>query len=152
MLFGPVVSGSLRGAATAISALIVGAFTAASAHAADAALLSVELNKLETYDKGCRVYVVVNNTGTSAYQSVKLDLVLFQPDGIIARRLAIDLAPLKPTKKSVKLFDVEAIPCDRVASVLVNEVMDCKSESGAIPDCLTKIAFTSVAPAPLTIK
>lgn len=114
--------------------------------------LAIELNKLETYDKGCRAYVVINNPSTVAYQSVKLDLVLFQPDGVIGKRIAVDLAPLKPSKKTVKLFDLEGMTCDRVASVLVNDVIDCKADSGPIADCVSTMAFTSVAPAPLTTR
>ncbi len=114
--------------------------------------LAIELNKLETFDKGCRAYVVINNPGTVAYQSVKLDLVLFQPDGVIGKRIAVDLAPLKPSKKTVKLFDLEGMTCDRVASVLVNDVIDCKADSGPIADCVSTMAFTSVAPAPLTTR
>lgn len=122
---------------------------AGPAFAVEGPALSVELNKLETYDKGCRAYVVINNTGDQAYQSVKLDLVLFQPDGVIARRFAVDLAPLKAAKTTVKLFDIEGLACDKIASVLVNDVMDCKADSGALPDCLTKMTLTSVAAAPL---
>ena len=118
--------------------------------AADSHGLGVELNKLETYDKGCRAYVVINNTGDTAYQSVKLDLVLFQPDGVIARRFAVDLAPLKATKKSVKLFDIDGLACDKISSVLVNDVLDCKAEQGPVADCLAKMTLTSVAGAPLT--
>ncbi|NJM54919.1 MAG: hypothetical protein HC841_02440 [Verrucomicrobiae bacterium] len=114
--------------------------------------LTVELNKLEAYDKGCRAYVVISNPGSVAYQSVKLDLVLFQPDGIIGKRIAVDLAPLKPSKKTVKLFDLEGLACDRVASVLVNDVIDCKTDTGPVTDCFSTIVFKSVAPAPLTTR
>lgn len=128
---------------------IIACLSVGSAQAAEAAALSVELNKLETYDRGCRAYVVINNTGDLAYQSVKLDLVLFQPDGVIARRFAVDLAPLKAAKTTVKLFDIEGLACDKIASVLVNDVMDCKADAGAIADCLNKMTLTSVASAPL---
>ena len=137
-----------------VSAIVLATIAAmsvsgSSARAADAPTLGVELNKLETYDKGCRAYVVINNASESAFQSVKLDLVLFQPDGIIARRFAVDLAPLKGNKKTVKLFDMEGIACDKIASVLVNDVMDCKIDSGPVADCLTKMTLSSVAGAPL---
>jgi hypothetical protein len=121
-----------------------------AASAADAPPLGVELNKLEIYDKGCRAYVVINNAGDSALQSVKLDLVLFQPDGVIARRFAVDLAPLKAAKKTVKLFDIEGLTCEKISSVLVNDVMECKSDTGPISDCLSKMSLSSVAGAPLT--
>ena len=137
-----------------VSAIVLATIAAmsvsgSSARAADAPALGVELNKLETYDKGCRAYVLINNASESAFQSVKLDLVLFQPDGIIARRFAVDLAPLKGNKKTVKLFDMEGIACDKIASVLVNDVMDCKIDSGPVADCLTKMTLSSVAGAPL---
>ena len=112
--------------------------------------LSVELNKLEAYDKGCRAYVVINNSSETVYQTMKLDLVLFQPDGVIARRFAVDLAPLKATKKSVKLFDIDGLGCDKISSILVNDVMECKSEAGPVTDCLAKMTLTSVSGAPLT--
>ncbi len=136
-------------AAAAVMTLAPAILGAAPSYAADAPLLAVELNKLETYEKGCRAYVVINNAGEQAFQTVKVDLVLFQPDGVIARRFAVDLGPLKSVKKTVKLFDVEGLACDKIASVLVNDVMECKADSGVIPDCLTKISLSSVAGAPL---
>lgn len=123
---------------------------ASAAQSGGATGLSVELNKLEPYDKGCRAYVVINNNTDSVYQSVKLDLVLFQPDGVIARRFAVDLAPLKSAKKSVKLFDIENLTCDKISSVLVNDVMECKSDQGPVADCLAKMTLSSVSGAPLT--
>jgi len=136
---------------SAAAVLAMGASAALAAPvAAQSGGLGVELNKLETYDKGCRAYVVINNVSETGYQSVKLDLVLFQPDGVIARRFAVDLAPLKASKKSVKLFDIENLSCDKISSVLVNDVMECKSDTGPVTDCLAKMSLTSVSGAPLT--
>ncbi len=145
------VAASGAAASAACVMAVVALSLPASAQQTDSAL-SVELNKLESYDKGCRAYVVVNNPGAVAYQSVKLDLVLFQPDGVVGKRLAVDLAPLKPAKKTVKLFEVDGVACERVASVLVNDVMECKADGNAVPDCLGKIVFSSLATAPLTTK
>lgn len=123
------------------------------AHAADAAKdaakdagsVALELNKLESTDKGCRAYMVVNNPSDTAYQSYKLDLVLFQADGVIGRRVALDLAPVKAQKKTVKLFDLEGLACDKIGSVLINDVMDCKSESGASDNCLQRLSTSSLS-------
>lgn len=149
-----MIPGTLRTrAAAAIAAGLVASVLAPAAGSAQPGStpgLAVELNKLETYDKGCRAYVVINNGADTGYQSVKLDLVLFQPDGVIARRFAVDLAPLKAAKKSVKLFDIENLACDKISSVLVNDVMECKSEQGPVADCLARMTLTSVAGAPLT--
>jgi hypothetical protein len=105
---------------------------------------SLELNKLESTDKGCRAYMVVNNPTDTVYQSFKLDLVLFQTDGVIGRRFALDLAPVKAQKKSVKLFELDGIACDKIGSFLINDVMDCKSETGPAENCLQKMTTSSL--------
>ena len=46
-------------------------------------------------DAGCRVYLVVGNDGAKALESLKLDLVLFNSDGVIDRRLALEAGPLR---------------------------------------------------------
>lgn len=112
--------------------------------AAPSADVAIELNKLEAQEKGCRAYFVVDNPGAAAYQALKLDLVLFQPDGVIARRFAVDLAPIKPTKKTVKLFDLDGTQCDKVGSLLINDVTDCKTDAGVRDDCLGAITVKSL--------
>ena len=112
--------------------------------------LSIELNKLEPAEHGCRAYFVITNQSSTAYDVFKLDLVLFQTDGVIARRFAIDLGPVKPDKRSVKLFDIDAIPCEQVGSLLINDVLECKSEPGPTPDCLAEITPSSLTKAQLT--
>ncbi len=106
--------------------------------------VTLELNKLEPYDKGCRTYMVVNNTSDTVYQSFKLDFVLFQPDGVISKRIALDLAPIKAQKRTVKLFELEGVACEKMASILINEVMECKTEAGTLPDCLGRISTSSL--------
>lgn len=117
---------------------------AAPAAAQGPKALTVELNKLEPQGGGCRAYVVVQNDDDTAYQAFKLDLVLFQKDGIIGRRFAMDLAPLKPKKRSVKLFDLDDIACDKIGSFLINDVVDCKSEAGPIANCLAGTTVKSL--------
>mgnify|MGYP001104610012 CR=1 FL=1 len=55
---------------------------AEAADGASSSNISIELNKLEPNGKGCRIYVVANNPTATAYQVLKLDLVLFRPDGL----------------------------------------------------------------------
>jgi hypothetical protein len=116
---------------------------------AESGNLSVELNKLEPEEHGCRAYFVVNNTSGTTYGVLKLDLVLFRPDGVIGRRFAIDLGPLKPDKRTVKQFDIDDTPCNQVGSVLLNDVLECKGESGPIADCLGEITVSSLTKAQL---
>ena len=112
--------------------------------------ITIELNRLESQGGQCRAYFVVNNKSSTNYQELKLDLVLFRPDGVIGRRFAVDLAPLKANKRAVKLFELTDTSCDEVASFLINDVMACKAESGQIGDCLTDIAVSSLTNAQLT--
>ena len=106
--------------------------------------IAIELNKLEPQGKGCRAYFVVGNKTKNAYEELKLDLVLFRPDGVIGRRFAVDLGPLKPEKKSVKLFDIEGTACDQVGSFLINDVMECKSDTGPVADCLKDVGVSTL--------
>jgi hypothetical protein len=116
---------------------------------AKAAGLTIELNKLEPQKESCRAYVVVTNNSSTVYQALKLDLVLFEPDGVIGRRFALDLGPLKAQKRSVKLFDLDT-PCDQVGSLLINDVLECDGETGSIPNCLADLTATSLAKPKLT--
>jgi hypothetical protein len=115
---------------------------------AKAGSLAIELNKLEPQKDSCRAYVVVTNNSSTAYQALKLDLVLFQPDGVIGRRFALDLGPLPAQKHSVKLFDIDT-PCDQVGSLLINDVLECNGEAGSIPNCLADMTATSLTKAKL---
>lgn len=112
--------------------------------------ISVELNKLEDNGAGCRAYIVANNPTATAYSVLKLDLVLFRPDSVIDRRIALDLGPLPASRKYVKSFDLEDLRCDGIGSVLVNGVLDCKADGKAVQDCLDRITVSSRAAAQLS--
>jgi len=111
--------------------------------AAEEGDIAIELNKLEAHDKDCRAYFVIDNKNDTTYDALKLDLVLFRPDGVIGQRFAVELAPLKAKKRTVKLFDVSGTACDEVGSFLVNDVMECKSGTGDVADCLQEISVSS---------
>lgn len=135
-------------AACALVALAIPALTQSAF--AETPALKIELNKLEPLDTSCRAYVVVTNAGQTAYKAFKLDLVMFRTDGVIGKRFAIDLAPIKPEKRSVKLFTLEGTPCDQVGSLLINEVMECSTETGTADNCLSQVATSSLATVQLT--
>lgn len=140
------VSSSAGALAVAAAVLLGGP----AAGAQDANSLNIELNKLEPIDKGCRAYVVIDNTSTADYEALKLDLFMFRTDGVIGRRFAIDVAPFKGSKRTVKLFDLAGSVCTEVGSFLINEVLECKAAGAQVPDCLARLAPTSRADAKLT--
>ena len=117
------------------------------ASAADA--IHIELNKFEPREEACRAYLVFKNGAGSTFTEFKLDLVMFDPDGIIARRLALDAAPLRADKTSVKLFDIEGLACAGIARILINDVLDCRDAGGEHADCIDLVTSASRNDVPL---
>jgi hypothetical protein len=128
-----------------VRALIAGAILAVfgvSAHAAEPAV-SLELNKLEPNGSACRAYLVLQNDAGVAFETLKLDLVLFDGDGVVASRLAVETAPLADGKTSLKVFDVTDQPCDAIGRVLLNDVLACQDAGGPRHDCLDLVRPTA---------
>ena len=122
---------------------------AAAAQSAAPAAITVELNKLDEAGADCRATMVVSNGLEDRLATLKLDLVFFDRDGIVAKRLATELGPLPAGKTAVKTFPVAGMACPAVSKVLVNEVLGCSTDSGAVPDCLERLGFSSRAAAGL---
>ena len=141
---------SRRQSVSVLSACLFIALSIAPAVAADPAPkgVSLELNTLEPRGQNCAVNMVFG-TGDDAYQSFKLDLVFFGTDGAIRKRLAVDAAPLRARKTSVKAFEVPGLACDAIGSVLVNDVLDCRTEAGAVADCVDRVETKSRLPVAL---
>jgi hypothetical protein len=105
--------------------------------------IGIELNRLEDQGSSCRAYLVVANPGEVAYSGFKLDLVIFDRSATIIRRLAVDVAPLRAAKTSVKVFDIVDTGCGTIGSVLVNDVLDCRDASGNVADCVQRVSTSS---------
>ena len=125
--------------------LAVGATSGASAQ--DKTAISIELNKLEPLEGSCRAYFVVRPEGTTEYKEFKMELLVFDTGGVIQKWLAIDAAPLRAGKTSVKLFDVSGVTCDKVGSVLLNDVTACAGAAGDIAGCVDRVNPSSKATA-----
>jgi len=106
---------------------------------AQAPKVAIELNKLEPAGEACRAYLVLNNRSQIAFTSLNLDLVLFDEGGIIAKRLAVETAPLPAGKLSVKAFDVADLDCAQVGRVLLNDVIACDGAPESPENCLALI-------------
>lgn len=87
--------------------------------------IHVELNKLQPVDGACRAYLVTQNLSDDRFDSLKLDVVMFDADGIVAKRLAIQLAPMPAGKTSLKVFDMADLGCDQIGQLLLNNVLEC---------------------------
>lgn len=105
--------------------------------------LRIELNKLEPMESACRAYLLFENMTGRTFSTLKLDLVMFNPEGIINRRLAVEGGPLPGGKTSVKLFDIQGVACSSVDRVLLNGVLECSDGQGQRNDCLALIETMS---------
>ena len=108
----------------------------------------IELNRLEERAAGCRVHLVLENDAARAYTSYRLDLVIFDADGVIARRVAVETAPLRASKTMVKEFELVDLPCARVGRILLNDVTRCASAAGELENCVaaTRLSSRSAVP------
>jgi hypothetical protein len=112
--------------------------------------IGLELNKLEEQGGNCRAYLVIANPGPAAFSGFTLDLVLFDRSGTITRRLAVDIAPVRPDKIMVKVFDIPQIACGAIGSILVNDVLHCRDASGDVAGCVELIRTSSKFPVTLS--
>lgn len=128
-----------------VLALGVTAGMATGVAAQDNPGIAIELNKLEPIEGSCRAYFVVRPEGSTEYNEFKMELLVFDTGGIIQKWLAIDAAPLRAGKTSVKLFDVSGVNCEQIGSILLNDVTACADASGEIPGCVDRINPSSKA-------
>ena len=105
--------------------------------------IGIELNKFENQANACRAYMVFRNTTDQTFEAFKLDMVMFDQEGLINRRLALDVAPLRADKTSVKLFDIEGLPCDDINQILINDVIECAASGEGNPDCVGLLETSS---------
>lgn len=129
-------------------------FLPQAARAEDAPPLTLELNKLEpiaatggaagSATAGCRAYLVANDPeGGPKFDALRLDLVLFGTDGVIARRIALDVGPVQPGRMQVRPFELRDLPCDSIGQILVNDALICKAGGADQTECLDKVKTTS---------
>lgn len=107
----------------------------------------IELNRLEDQGGACRAYMVFANRGDAAVERLELDLVLFDRDGVIARRLAVQGGPVPAGRTQVRAFDVAGLGCDGLGRVLLNGIIDCGPGIDSVAcRARTEIAFRTAIP------
>lgn len=128
--------------ATLLCALIAGLL--GHAPPAAAAGLSIELNKTESNGDSCVGAFIFRNELGHTLDRFSLDLYVFDRQGIIARQVLLDLAPLRNDKTTVANFVLIGRPCDEIGRVLVNDIPSCRAEeSGETLDCLNGLTVSS---------
>ena len=138
-----------RYAAAALAVAAAGAAAGPLRAQEAAAPITIELNKLEPADGACRLFLLLQNRSDQTYDALTLELVSFDKEGLIGQRLAVDLAPLRAQKTSVRLFDLPDTGCDSLGRVLLNDVSACSVAGAAVDACLDRLQVSSRGPVPL---
>lgn len=109
------------------------------ASAQPAAPVTIELNKTEQLGADCQAFLMMENGTESRFEKLGLDLVMIDRDGVIARRLAVEVGPLRAGRTSVKVFAIDGIECAAIGRVLLNDVLGCEDDAGPREDCFDLI-------------
>ena len=108
--------------------------------------LDIELNKTEDGGGACVASFVVRNDMGQSLDRFSMDLYVFDREGVIARQVLLDLAPLRGDKTTVARFNLIARPCAEVSRILVNDIPSCRGAgSGETLDCLDGLTVSSRA-------
>lgn len=125
------------------AALLLGVLMPMSASAEDARreeLARLELNAAETAENRCRLTFLIENKTSKAIDSLKLDLALFNPEGVIQRRMIAEMGPVRGSRTNVRTFSTDG-DCGLLGSILVNDVTACTPGEAAA--CMDGLALSS---------
>ncbi len=111
--------------------------------------LTVELNKFEDVESGCRSYFLFRNAGDTTFGAFELSLAILDGDGVIDRLLTIDAAPLPSERTTLKLFEIPEIGCSEIGEILLHDISACAPQNGEPMDCFPILELSSKASAPL---
>ena len=111
--------------------------------------LLIELNKLEDTDQGCRSLFVFDNATGHELNRFQVDLILFDQEGVYAKQVMLDMAPLSEDKKVLASFLLPDHECGTIGSILVNDLPQCEDGAGAEVDCVKLLEVRSRTDTPL---
>lgn len=125
-----------------LAAAVLGLAVAGPVHS-QTGELSVELNRMDATDGGCSVYFVLENGTGRSFEDLSLDLVMFDTEGVVASRLAVQFAPLPSGKTALRVFDVPDLACGDMGRMLLNDALGCRDAEGREGGCLAAVATAS---------
>jgi hypothetical protein len=119
--------------------------TGNGAEAAGPAGLSLELNALQSSDKGCRLTFVIANHLSGDIAKAAFEIALFDRTGVVDRLTVLDFRELPRGKTKVSRFDLTGADCGKISRVLVNSATTCDGSGIEPSDCLTKLRASTRA-------
>ena len=108
----------MRGVRHGIVTLLLGGLISTSAQAEDFSRL--ELNAAETANNRCLLTFLIENKTSKAIDSLKLDLALFNTEGIIQRRMITEMGPIRGMRTNVRTFPAEG-ECSQIGRASCRE-------------------------------
>ena len=87
-------------------------------------------------------FVFQNKLG-AGLDSFNVELILFDKDGVIVRRLVTAIASMPNGKTRVAVFRLHDGPCTGLSRVLVNDILSCRAEGNGELDCLAGLSVMS---------
>ena len=105
--------------------------------------ISIELNKTEEAEQGCRTHFLFENRTGHQLNRFQIDLVFFDHDGVYSNQILLDMAPFYKDKKTITSFLLLNTRCDEIGSVLVNDLPACENSAGGALDCLSFLNVVS---------
>lgn len=109
-------------------------------------LLTIELNRVQQSQNGCRLsFMAVNRLGTDL-RTTALEIVFFDPDSIVSQMLLLDFGRLPKDKTKVVEFDLPQA-CEQISRVLVNDILECAGadEQNMTEDCFNALRTSNRA-------
>ena len=92
--------------------------------------ITLELNAASTVGSACQATLVARNGFDQELTDFGLDIVVFDEAGGVSDMSALSLGAMPAGKTRVLRFNIAKRGCDKVSSVLVNDVRTCKGEGG----------------------
>lgn len=105
--------------------------------------ITLELNRLDEKEAACGAVLVAKNARRDRIEDLNLDLVIFDQNGVVARRLAVQMGPLRAGKTVVKGFTIAGVACGAVGQLLLNDVIACQTEVAPLDECLDRVETSS---------
>jgi hypothetical protein len=102
-------------------------------------LSRLELNAVETANNRCLLTFLIESKTSKAMDTLKLDLALFNPEGIIQRRMFFEMGPIRGMRTIVRTFPIEG-ECGQTGAILVNDAACSIGDPG---ECMDGLALSS---------
>lgn len=89
--------------------------------------LSIELNRIDPIEGGCRLTFLAQNALGADLQTLSLETVLIDRDGRVERLTLFAFGALPNGIPRVRQFDIQGLACDHLGRVLINGIAECSA-------------------------